>query len=142
MIMRPITRPLIRRITGPVDDVGIGDGLGPELITNGDFSSAAGWTVGVGWNIANAAQSINGGILSQLGVLTASKTYRLIVRVTAYTSGALIFTDGVTSFNIPSAIGTHTIVLPAVTGSDATFQGGGTYNGIIDDVSIRELVGV
>lgn len=124
--------------------------LGTELVTNGDFTSATGWTQQAGWTIS--AGVLNGNVAAaaftnafSTVALTAGKAYKVTYTITSYTSGAVRagFYGGTGVFGASqAAVGTFSEVIVAVTGNaSAGFQGQGAgFVGIIDNVSVKEVI--
>jgi hypothetical protein len=115
-----------------------------EMMTNGDFASATGWTQGTGWSIAAGVATATAGTASDLSkpvAFTAGKVYTVTFTVTR-TAGSLVFktnggTLGDTSAAI-SAAGTYTRTFQAPAGSTAIlFSKDATFAGTIDNVSVK-----
>jgi hypothetical protein len=126
--------------------------LGPELVTNGDFSGGStGWTLGVGW-------SISGGTLNSVepnNITTASnpvsfltgKSYQVDYTITSY-AGGLVRAEfqggGVDSGVTRSAAGSYREIITA-TSNRVNFRfiavGGTGFTGSIDNITVRELAG-
>jgi len=100
-----------------------GDATRVTLVADGDFGSAAGWTLGANWAIAGGQAQHSAGVadsLTQEVSLTAGATYRLAVVVTGRTAGSLTpsFTGGTTVTGAAlDANGTHVLELTAETGN-------------------------
>jgi hypothetical protein len=74
-------------------------GLGPELVTNGNFASGStGWTPGAGWSITTKliATAAAVGTFTQSGpVVTAGQTYQASITCDSFTSGGWkLLTEG------------------------------------------------
>ncbi|MDQ0084574.1 hypothetical protein J2W35_004943 [Variovorax boronicumulans] len=74
-------------------------GLGPELVTNGNFAAGStGWTPGAGWSITTKliATAAAVGTFTQSGpVVTAGQTYQASITCDAFTSGGWkLLTEG------------------------------------------------
>ena len=86
-------------------------GLGDELLTNGDMSSATGWTLGSGWSISGGIATFDGsGGVSLYRSFSASTgdTFKITYDITSYTSGGFrIVYDG-TNGTTNSAVGSYT----------------------------------
>ena len=69
---------------GRIFDWPLTTNFGSELITNGDFASASGWTYAVNWTFATGAAKhspdVNAGALQQTITTTAQKVYELKIR--------------------------------------------------------------
>jgi hypothetical protein len=123
--------------------------LGPELVTNGDFSSATGWTAQSGWTIGSGV--LTGNVASAAFAstfrsvsLTVGRTYSVTFTITGYTSGEVRAILGGTTEVFGSArtsTGTFTQLLTAVAGSNsiAIQAGNPGFVGTIDNISVREL---
>ncbi len=123
--------------------------LGPELVTNGDFSSGTGWTLGTGWSISGGVASANiatGSTLAQAFTTTNGKTYAVTYTITSFTSGGVRarFT-GTANVNgvIRSAAGTYTeyLTATATNGNFVMVDGGVGFVGAIDNITVKELAG-
>jgi hypothetical protein len=125
--------------------------LGPELVTNGGFDSATGWTVSaqcsIGSGVANII-STDGSFQSvvQNRTLTGGSTYELSFDVVSYTSGTPRFTFTGASVDISFATGTGRRVarffVPTTVTSGITFTRlAGVTNYSIDNISVKELPG-
>lgn len=126
--------------------------LGPDLVTNGGFTSASGWALGSGWAISGgvAVKSENGGSgsgISQILSLEVGKMYEIRFRVTG-TNGSIVnarFTGGTTVLGASAGDGTLDYVtrIVAVTGNTTLFIAQSAPNGgcVVDNVSVRELMG-
>lgn len=125
-----------------------GDGLGSNLLTNGTFDSDTAWTKGAGWSIAGGVAvripdaSTSG--LSQAAAFVAGRTYRVTFTVSGFAAGQFLaqFTGGTTrSGTARTANGTYVEDLLANTGN-VSFRifATGVTNGIIDNVSVREVL--
>ena len=124
--------------------------LGSELVVNGDFSSATGWTQQTGWTIGSGV--LTGNVASATfastfrGIaFTAGQTYSVTFTVTSYTSGEVRAVLGGTTdvFGVArTSAGTFTQVLTAVAGSNsiAIQAGNPGFVGTIDNVSVREVL--
>jgi hypothetical protein len=125
--------------------------LGPELVVNGDFTSAAGWTLQTGWTIGSGVLSGNVAaavFASALGpvTLTAGRAYQVTFSITAYTSGAVrpSFFGGTDVFGSTdrAAVGTFTETLVATTGNNVIgiqARAAG-FVGTIDNVSVKQVI--
>ena len=123
--------------------------LGPELVTNGNFSNGAtGWTLGSGWTVVSgvAKKSTVGtaNAVSQSVGVSANKFYRVLFTVSELTAGSVnVRLGGTATVNFSAtANGTYSIVIPSA-GIDAFvyFYSGSTFDGAIDNISVRELPG-
>ncbi|MEN9936053.1 MAG: Nonlabens phage [Chloroflexota bacterium] len=119
--------------------------LGPELVTNGDFSNGStGWTassVTVSGGVASWVAS--SGTLEQDIVIAAGKTYALTYTVSGYVSGNVTprFTGGTPVIGVGRAAnGTFTEYMLAVADASLRFVGG-VFTGSLDNISVRELPG-
>lgn len=137
--------------------------LGPELVTNGDFSNGTtGWTVGSGSNAATL--SVTAGVLRATSTTTfgrfypasplttvAGRWYQVSFDVVAFASGNSAFRVG-TFLNGADVLPTQTItgagrktfVFLAITSTTYLwFENGATSGGYqeVDNVSTRELPG-
>ena len=124
--------------------------LGSELVTNGDFSSATGWTQQTGWTIGSGV--LTGNVASATfastfrGIaFTAGQTYSVTFTVTSYTSGEVRAVLGGTTdvFGVArTSAGTFTQVLTAVAGSNsiAIQAGNAGFVGTIDNISVKEVL--
>jgi hypothetical protein len=128
-------------------DTSKGTSPGPESVTNGGFDVDANWAKGAGWSIgAGAAAKVAGTAsnLSQSVTLVSGRAYQVRYQV-AWIAGIVTpqFAGGTTVNGISRAeSGTFTEIIIAVSGND-TFRinGGGTFEGAIDNVSVPELPG-
>jgi hypothetical protein len=123
--------------------------LGAELVVNGDFSSATGWTAQSGWTIGSGV--LTGNVASAAFAstfrsvsLTAGRTYSVTFTITGYTSGEVRANLGGTTEVFGSArtsTGTFTQLLTAVAGSNsiAIQAGNPGFVGTIDNISVREI---
>ena len=124
--------------------------LGPELVTNGDFSNGStGWTL-LSSTVVNSAlvcssvTSLNFAVRSI--TVTAGRTYLVSFTVADYVSGGLFLTLGVgTNVSTPtfSGNGVWTARLIAGAGNSEVRMGcpGGGFVGTIDNISVKELAG-
>ena len=128
-------------------------GIGTNLVTNGDFSSATGWSVGsniaIGSGVATFSSPTHGTNLQQTAtVFTAGVTYTISFTVTSYTSGAITiygnYSTG-TTFLIAASIGFTTgdfsyQFTPTTSGTGFSLQADSASVGVcsltIDNVSI------
>jgi len=136
---------------GVTNDVTTGEVLGSENITNGDFSSASSWTADSGVSInttTGKAIFTNAPSVSLYQGIGSSLTglYKISFDITDYTSGTLqvyggaeySYGDaGLLSF---TSTGSHVqyVELTSSFNGNIIF-GGGTFNGSIDNVSIKEV---
>jgi len=108
-----------------------------ELVTNGDFDTASDWS---------GAQSISGGQLTktsgglayQSGVITAGKSYKIIVDVDTVGANSQIYAGGNSSSNLVA--GVQTVYLTA--GSSNAFFGfnNGDTSTVYNSVSVKEAL--
>lgn len=138
--------------------------VGPEKVTNGDFTSSASWTFGTGWNYdagvqkayhnpANASYTplpyggfYSGSLSQNVGVI-ANEFYvlsftvsGLAVQYDGYASGFVdVFLGGIQLRRVNSN-GTFFRYVKAVDSSDLTFRPSSTFNGYIDSVSVKKVL--
>jgi hypothetical protein len=131
--------------------------LGPEIVTNGDFSDGTtGWSVGSGWSISGGAASYNrssGDTTLRQSGYAPNKYYQvefdLISRFGDINPFAIYFGDGIIVREpritlIPGVLGRYSGILFSNQFSQLVFRGGqdsGSFGGTIDNVSVRELRG-
>jgi len=126
--------------------------VGSELVTNGDFSSSTGWTLGTGWTIsggtvnANIASGFAG--ISQSLALTAGKAYLVSYEITSRTSGSVGFflgNSGSSNANqfgtTHSAVGVYSTVISFASGEALVVQirSENGFVGSIDNISVKEI---
>ena len=113
-----------------------------ETVSAGDFSSTSTWVLGSGWSIAAGTSSASaGGALSQPLTLTRSAWHLLAFDVVRNSGSVQPLIGGST---ITAAITTSghkniTFFSPVTTSQTLAFDGGGSFNGNIDNVSLKVL---
>lgn len=120
----------------------------PELVTNGDMSSASGWTLGAGWSIGAGVATAAAGSASDMSTSVAFETgrvYRATFTVTR-TAGSVVFKTGAgTVGEASSAIsvdGTYSrLFRVSAAATTIVFAKDSAFAGTIDNVSVK-LVGV
>lgn len=115
---------------------------GPELITNGDFAANLDdWTVDTGWAwSAGKACATNGENIGQTiaAGLVDGNLYIVEFTISNYTSNDLSFSLGGTNSGPYNANGNYSVIVAAgVVSDDLIFGGSATFNGCIDNVSVR-----
>ena len=101
------------------------------------------WTLGTGWSIedgvATSTTSGSSSYLTQSGILTSSNTYKITFTVSNYVSGTVKATVSGQEGDSITANGTYTEIL-TTTGTDFSIKSqGGTFNGSIDNVSVKDV---
>lgn len=121
--------------------------LGPELAVNGGFDSDTAWTKGTGVTISGGAATIassGAGNALQQSTTTgvAGKVYQCTYTVSAYSgSGSIRVQFGSAMGTFRSSNGTFTENVTATgTGSLVLSVGGTAFNGVVDNVSIKEVI--
>jgi len=122
-----------------------GDGTRVNLLTNGDFSSATGWTAGTDWTIdtgTGQAAHVDGAAsdLTQLISLTSGTTYRIGFVVAGHIAGSvtpMLLTGSDQAGTAVSADGLHTDTIQAVTGNDRlAFRASADLDAALSDVTL------
>jgi hypothetical protein len=146
---QPVTA--VEQAVGLMLDKSKGLVLGPELVSNGDFSNGStGWVLSSGVTIQNQqavftnVTGSNNGLVA-LGLLSAGKRYRVTFSVLSIASGQVSAFFSGNSSALVSAPGTYTFTINA--GSTTTNFGiikpssSPDVNCVIDNISVRELPG-
>jgi hypothetical protein len=118
--------------------------LGSELVTNGDFATDSNWAKGSGWSINNGKASVNtttiNVALTQDGIITVGKTYKVIYEVKDFVAGSIRVRLGDTWGTYRTANGTYTEYLVATTNTDFRFYAtAATTELSIDNVSVKQV---
>lgn len=119
--------------------------LGPELVTNGSFSSDSNWNKGAGWSITGGLAVFSGSAgvaLSQDSGLSSGKTYAVTFTITQITSGWATIKIGFdTVSGAFTSVGTYTFVGVRGTNSYIYVVSAGTSPSFsIDNISVREVL--
>lgn len=116
--------------------------LGSELVTNGDFSTDSDWSKGTGWSIINGkarASGVSGSNnLTQSGILTAGKTYKITITVSEYVSGTVEVSAGASPRGEMTGNGTYTFYQVA-TPNTSFYIISQVFNGAVDNVSVKQV---
>ncbi len=123
------------------------DALGPELVTNGDFSDGStGWTLETGWSVSDGQASITNAsnifTVYQAG-LTPGKTYFISFTITSISGGgfAPYCGDNLRYANF-NTVGTHTaIFVCGANGYLGVRAASGGTTGSITNISFKEVPG-
>lgn len=127
--------------------------LGPELITNGDFSNGTtGWILEAGWSVVNNELQYNtgtGGRNAYLNIPTvAGKAYLVTYEIKSLTNGgfgifSIASSNVVAVSNYETTIGKKSaIVIATGTSADIRVRSFTTGTiGVIDNISVKELYG-
>lgn len=131
------------------------ESLGPQLVGNGTFDTADGWTLGYSWQILPAPGALafhNEGYTAPIEQPTAALTAGTTYRVSYTIGGTYASTDprhwfrlrgstGYASCPIQSGDGTFTCDLAAPPGVSALLiRPVYGFSGTLDDVSVREVL--
>jgi hypothetical protein len=124
--------------------------LGPELVTNGDFSAGStGWFVGGSWSIAAGSASFSGGTTGNLQTnilsLALGTTYAVSFDVSSVSGTVVIrLGSGATSVaTIPSgSTGRLTFRVAATSGTAFVVRAEVGATITIDNISVREVSGL
>lgn len=116
--------------------------LGVEIVTNGAFDAATGWTLGTGWTVGSGVATKASGAVDQIhqALLTAGLWYQgeWSLTVTAATFGLLFGASG-SRGPTRSSSGTY-IETKAATGNQLGVRGLSTSSaGNIDNVSYKQI---
>jgi hypothetical protein len=149
---------LIENVTGqtnqnPSEYVSTGVGTGPELVTNGDFASGAGWTPQTGWTISGGSANCNlsntyAGVYQSINVV-AGHTYVITFDITSLTSGGIqvAINNQFPNLSGPSvsglvalAVGTYTGIVTASTTGSLLFicRAANGFVGSVDNISVKQ----
>ena len=116
--------------------------LGSEIITNGDFATDSDWSKGTGWSIINGkarASGVSGSNnLTQGGILTAGKTYKITITVSEYVSGTVEVSAGASPRGEMTGNGTYTFYQVA-TPNTSFYIISQVFNGAVDNVSVKQV---
>ncbi len=137
----PVTA--VEQAVGLILDKSRGVAIGPELITNGDFSSGTGWTAGVNWAIGSGvatATASSGTLVGSSYPVVAGRTYRVEFDVVTITGGTLFVRVGQGTATTFTTTGRKSAILSATNTTGVEFYGG-TVSCSIDNISVRELSG-
>lgn len=141
----PVTA--VEQPVGLVLDKSKGLTLGAELVTNGDFSSSAGWTLQSGVSITGGElvfTSSSGGA-ERTDTFTNNATHKVTIVVASYTAGDIqiaINSGTFMEFDI-NGPGTYTRYIRAgsTTSKLLIYAAGGSSTWSITSISVRELPG-
>jgi hypothetical protein len=127
--------------------------LGPELVSNGGLDSSTGWTLESGWSITGGrlvgtAATATYAYWEIPGNAQAGKSYLLSFQLVSITSSNMAVKLGAGGFttNVQypwnTTTGTLSMVLvpTALCGRLAIQGGGGGFSGVVDNVSLREVL--
>jgi len=115
-------------------------GLGPELVTNGDFDSDVGWNA-----VGSAIVNFGFGMFSGVGTLTrpisvtAGKMYQVVFEIASRTNGDVRIIMGGTNGTSRSTVATFTETIIAAATTEVIVEGNGTLN--VNDLSVKEILG-
>jgi len=120
--------------------------LGSELVVNGDFATDSDWVKGTGVTIsggkANWINTINNVGVTQSGIITSGKNYKVVFTVSNYYSGSVRLRYPSITERITSN-GTYTYYINA-TDTNLYIQGetngDANVNFSIDNVSVKEVI--
>lgn len=118
-----------------------GTPVGGNIVTNGDFASETGWTLGTGWAIGsgtlNATAVTTGQSAEFAGAgVVSGNVYRIRYTISGYTAGGVSIFLG-TAGAARSANGTYEEYLTATASGAATFiRRTSNFTGSIDNVEI------
>lgn len=118
-----------------------------EIVTNGDFESATGWSLYAGVTIAggklNFASAANGSDARQTGKLTAYETYFVEYEVDSFTAGTAVrfFTVAATGVNRSAAGVYNEIFSGNVASGGLGIQNTGTTTAVLDNMSVKHIPG-
>ena len=120
--------------------------LGPELVTNGNFSSDTDWLKGPGWSISGGIATLDvryggsSGLGSTYMSVTPGKTYKVVVNVISRSSGFRLYdNNGVIAYGLNVG---ENVFYRTVTSSSyqVTPLGLSGSTGSIDSVSVKEYI--
>lgn len=127
-------------------------GLGPESLVNGDFNAgAASWTVSgadathiatfTGTALRYQSDTTTPSLfVSQMGVVTLGKLYRLVVVCSSWTSGTLDGRVGNTPMPTINGVGTFTADLVCAGNTNVVLtRFTANVDMVIDSISVKEL---
>lgn len=126
------------------------DGLGSELITNGNFATDSDWNKGAGWTIENGKASCNGGggdLESDVYFDVEGKSFIFSFEIKNYTTGGINSTvrgTGGREFTNINSNGVYTINVPHSNDDSAviTFSVDNGFVGSVTNVSVKEVIDV
>lgn len=137
----PVTA--VADLIGLITDKSYGGQLGPNLVTNGDFSSGTtGWTVPAGWALSSGAMvatSESSSLLQQGAVSTVGRSYEVEFDWT-HTGGTLYVRVGAGTAATFTSSGRKRVILVAASAAGVEFYGG-TVSGTLDNITSKEVPG-
>lgn len=119
--------------------------FGPNLVTNGDFTSATAWALQSNWLIANGSASkavASNSSISQAIALVSGRNYRVEFSATV-NAGSLSPSLGSVVGQVVSASGSYVQYITAsATSANFVFTASATFTGSIDNITVQEVLGI
>lgn len=123
----------------------VAGGLGPEIVTDGAFSSGANWTQGSGWTVSGnqgVGVSAAGFLWQSNAGIVAGHTYQVTYTISGYSSGFMfVYLGGTVTLGTQrSANGTYTENITPTGGGELGFEPSGTPTLNVSAFSVKEVL--